>query len=60
MNLGSEGLKVGLFQIWAWVWPISSQTGSKFGHFGGVRVGSKFGFVDEPGFGRVRSSVFPD
>ena len=46
-NLGSEGFEVRLFQIWAWVRPISGQKGSKFGHFAGferVRKGSKFGF----------------
>ena len=30
------GFKVWFFQIWVWVWPISSRTGSKFELFGGV------------------------
>ena len=44
MDLGSEGLEVEVFRIWTEVQPISGQTGSKFGLFGGVRKGSKFGF----------------
>ena len=43
-NLGSEGFEVRFFQIWSWVQPISGQTSSKFGHFAGVRKGSKFVF----------------
>ena len=41
---GSEGFEVQFIQIWAWVQPISSQTGSKFGLFRGVRLDLKFGF----------------
>ena len=38
MNLGLEGFEVQFFQIWAWVWLVSGQTGSKFGLFEGVQV----------------------
>ena len=34
--------------------------GSKFGIFGGFGWVRSSVLVDEPGFGRVRSSVFPD
>ena len=44
MNLGLERFEVQFFQIWTWVWLISSQTCLKFRLFGGVRVGLKFGF----------------
>ena len=33
--------------FWAWVWPISGLTGSKFGLFSGVQMGSKFSFGEQ-------------
>ena len=44
VNLDSEGFEVRFFQIWAWVPPISGQSGLKFGHFAKFKMGSKFGF----------------
>ena len=56
-NLGSEGFKVRLLQIWVWVRPISDQKSSKFGHFEGFERVRSSVLVDEPGFERVRSST---
>ena len=45
MNLGSEEFEVQFFlELGLGVRPISGPTGSKFGLFGGVRIGLKFGF----------------
>ena len=45
--LGSEGFEVQFFQIWAWVPPISGQSGLKFRHFAKFHMGSKFGFCGQ-------------
>ena len=60
MNLGSEVFKDQFCLIWAWVQPVSGQTGSKFGIFGGFGWVHSSVLVDEPGFGGVQRSVLPD